>query len=289
MNEHPESLIERWDALSEAETRELRAHTATCVVCRLELQVLEENQARNETPDDAAAQAPWVERAMSQLGADVVALRPRKANRRTIALLVAAALMIAGVAGAAILSARKPAPEAAPVASPTSTATSATATAVSVPAPPPASAAPSASEAASTSAEPTAVSHPRPTTQESAATLFERANRARREGAPTDAMNGYRELLRRYPDSPEAATAHITLGKMLSERGDAAGALREFDLYLRKDDSGALREEAMMLRASMLGRLGRNEEERRAWQDFLQKYPASLYAPRAQKRLEELR
>jgi TolA-binding protein len=130
-------------------------------------------------------------------------------------------------------------------------------------------------------------SAPHPT--ESAEVLFERANRARRDGAVDVAIATYRSLVRAYPDSAQAATSHISLGKMLAERGDAAGALREFDAYLRRSENTELREEGMMLRATALGNLGRNDDEKNALRDFLAAYPSSLYAPRAQARLEQLR
>jgi TolA-binding protein len=117
--------------------------------------------------------------------------------------------------------------------------------------------------------------------------MFARANAARRRGDHVGAIVLYRDLLRDHPDAAEASAARVTLGRLLLDDGDAEGALRSFDAYLRGGD-GALREEAMVGRARVLGRLGRDGEERGAWSALLQSYPQSIHAERARARLEQL-
>jgi TolA-binding protein len=121
--------------------------------------------------------------------------------------------------------------------------------------------------------------------QSGAGPMFARANAARRRGDHAGAIVLYRELLRDHPDAAEASASRVALGRLLLDDGDADGALRAFDAYLKGGD-GALREEAMAGRARALGRLGRDGEERVAWASLLQSYPQSIHAERARARLE---
>jgi len=81
----------------------------------------------------------------------------------------------------------------------------------------------------------------------------------------------------------------VSLGRLLLDRrGDARGALREFDAYLRAAPRGSLAQEALLGRALAQRRLGREDAERAAWEALLQRYPGSIHAPRARGRLTEL-
>lgn len=117
-----------------------------------------------------------------------------------------------------------------------------------------------------------------------AAGLFEAANTARRTGDTNGALAGYDALERQFPSSPEARVAKATTARLLLDRGDAAGALRRFDAYLASG-STELREEAMAGRATALERLGRDEEESRAWAALLATYPRTPYAAHARARV----
>jgi TolA-binding protein len=119
-----------------------------------------------------------------------------------------------------------------------------------------------------------------------APSLFAAATRARRAGDRAAAVASYRTLLRSYPDTAEGRQALVALGKMLLDSGDAAGALRCFDEYLRV--GGPLREDVMADRAVALQRLGRPADETAAWSALLAAYPASVHADRARRRVAEL-
>jgi tetratricopeptide (TPR) repeat protein len=113
--------------------------------------------------------------------------------------------------------------------------------------------------------------------------LFGRANAARRAGDHGRAEHSYRELIERYPASPEARAALAVLGRMLLDDGEAGAALRCFDEYLA--GAGPLREEAHLGRALSLQRLGRTDDEAQAWSALLAFFPASVHADRAKRRL----
>lgn len=119
-----------------------------------------------------------------------------------------------------------------------------------------------------------------------AATMFAEANRAKARGNHADAVRGYRELGRTYPNSPEARLASAIVGRLLLDDGNAAEAITSLDRYLQSGD-GSLREEALAARATALGRLGRHDEEIATWTQFLRSYPNSIHAKRAEARLNE--
>jgi TolA-binding protein len=120
-----------------------------------------------------------------------------------------------------------------------------------------------------------------------AASLFDAATDARRQGSYGRAIDLQRELLSRYPNSREAHLAHETLGRLLLDRGDPAGAFTSFDAYLA-DGSGELGEEAMVGRATALERLGRTAQAMDAWRALLAAYPDTAYASHAKSRLGSL-
>jgi TolA-binding protein len=123
--------------------------------------------------------------------------------------------------------------------------------------------------------------------ERTAATLFRDARAARRQGELATARSLYAELQASFPESAEARVSRVALGKLLLMAGDGAAAERQFRLYLA-GSGGDLIEEALLGRAEALGRLGRSGEERRVWQELGARYPSSVYAERARKRLDEL-
>jgi TolA-binding protein len=248
----------------------------------IELEALEQSLAQDLAADASprmdteAMLKRVVDRATSEL-----ASKPRRRFGLRMQLLLAAALVLGVGASVAAVARHRHAParaasiEAPPIAaSPQTTATME----VAAPSPPP--------PMPTTSSEQPQVAAAAPAT---AADLFSSANLARREGRDAQAVRLYRDLETRYPRSEEASVAHAALGRLLLDRqGDAAGALVEFDRYLARGPSADLREEALMGRALALGRLGRAEEERRAWQALLAERPSSIYAERARRRLQQL-
>lgn len=124
----------------------------------------------------------------------------------------------------------------------------------------------------------------RGTVSESAATLLERARELRAAGRYSGASAAYQRLLREHAGSAEARVALVSFGELqLSQLGDAGGALRSFDGYLRA--GGALRQEASYGRIRALRRLGRLSEARAAASAFMSAYPQSVQAAALKKDL----
>lgn len=118
-----------------------------------------------------------------------------------------------------------------------------------------------------------------------AAELFAKANASRSEGNGRRALSLYGELQSRYPVSEETEISYVSLGRVMLDLGQSSGALSQFDRYLSRKPQGPLAQEALFGKASALARLGRLEEERRAWQTLLARFPNSVYRDRANERL----
>ncbi len=119
--------------------------------------------------------------------------------------------------------------------------------------------------------------------------LFADANRARRSGDYSAAMAEYRKLSAQFPGSREEITGRMIVGELMLARHNPGEALKQFDSYLAASPTGTLAEEARVGRATALGALSRDGDERAAWQELLRKHPASVHAQRAKDRLNELR
>jgi len=129
---------------------------------------------------------------------------------------------------------------------------------------------------------------PAPAATDTAPALFDAANEARRQGDYARAITISRRLQHMHPSSREAHTSHATVGRLLLDRGDAAGALASFDAYQARG-SGALDESVMVGRATALERLGRTEEANSAWRALLTSFPETPYAEHARTRVQSSR
>jgi TolA-binding protein len=265
-----EDWLERSDTLDAADRRALAEHLRECAACALELEAPLALDEAMRHPD-----MERIDRAVDAAMRVPIARAPQWKRPRTVALLAAAAVLIAFAAAAAIATRHHdaiPPPAPQPTATPTAPPTAAPTTADSaIPIEDLPSAAPATSEAPAT-----------------AASLFERANRARVDGDLDGAVKLYRRVVTEFPSSNEAVVAHVSLGRLLFQRGDSQGALAEFDRYLSDPSRKDLREEALVGRARACNKLGRAGEERAAWQSLLHDFPDSMYSTQARERLEAI-
>jgi hypothetical protein len=317
---HPEELIEReaLGLLDDSERARLEAHVERCAACRFERQLRADFGDELDGPDLPLAPMGLVADVLARAsgprlpgdprdddGSDLHALQGRgRSGRRTVARAVwllgaAALLLLAGGAAAAIglgahgwpallghaplvsVPAAQPAvvraPKAhaalAPVLPPVETAAPAV---TNEPAPP--------VETATVTAPPVAA---RPVHVAGPEELFDAETIARHHADYTRVLAIHHELEQRYPRSRESQVSRATVGHLLLDRGDPAGALADFDAYLAAG-SGNLGEEAMVGRATALDRLGRTSEASTAWRALLAAFPDSPYAAHAKARVESL-
>lgn len=252
-----------------------KSHLESCASCRLEEKWRADFAEPSSEAGDSELEQRLVARVLERPSVRVIAPRPRRTRYVVMAL---AATLLVGLAFAASLG-RSPAPGPRPAnvdeapAPPTPVVTRAVAP--PVPVPEPIVEQKKAAPSPSTSANPSV----------NAEELFTRANSARRAGNVEQALGLYRELQRAKPRSREALASRALVGRLLLDRGDARGALPEFDAYLAS--GGTLSEEALAGRALCLERLGRTSEEQAAWRTLLERHPTTLHRAHAEERLGE--
>jgi len=283
--EHPEALIDRAmrGPLDPEAQATLNRHLATCPECaeqvtlapRFERELAP--QPRDEILDMRAFEAAM--RRM-QSSPPVARRRPLPSWFRWAA---AAALLLFGVTGAAAVIGRwiaprpaiqPPVPAVQPPAAraPIRPVEAAPAEAPPSPEPPPVKAAPSAHG----SAQPAVT----------AAALFERGEKLRREGRVGAAISTYRRLQTTFPETAEARLSFAFAGQLLLGQKRPDDALAQFDRHLLA--GGEVGEEALAGRATALEELHRTADAIAAWKGLLARYPGSVYAGRARARLDEL-
>jgi TolA-binding protein len=118
---------------------------------------------------------------------------------------------------------------------------------------------------------------------ESAQSLFRRANRLRQSDWPA-AARLYVELIRSYPTSDEAGVSEVALGKWSLAQGRSGDALEWFRAHQRRAP-GALSAEALFGEARALESIGSHHSAREPWRRLLETYPDSPYANVARQRL----
>jgi TolA-binding protein len=284
VDEHPEELIDRAlrGALDPEAQATLDRHVATCSVCAAQVSMAPRferelaPQARDEALDLRALEA-----AMSRMKQEPPVVR-RRAAPSWFRWAAAAALLVFGVTGAAAVIGRRIAQRpASPAPAPAVEAPAARAPIRPVETPP--AEAPAPPEPPPVNAPPARASTPPAVT---AAALFERGEKQRREGHADAAIATYRRLQATFPASPEARLSFAFTGQLLLKQRRPGEALAQFDRHLKV--GGDVAEEALAGRATALEELHRTADAIAAWKSLLARYPGSVYAGRARARLDEL-
>ncbi|PIR15863.1 MAG: hypothetical protein COV48_12020, partial [Elusimicrobia bacterium CG11_big_fil_rev_8_21_14_0_20_64_6] len=115
---------------------------------------------------------------------------------------------------------------------------------------------------------------------------YYRAEALRQLHRTEDAAYAYRKFLSVHKNHPRARDAAMSLGAMLYEAGDAAGAAQA---YGRVGGTGADAADAAYNRALALSKAGKERDEERAWAAFTTKFPGHAKASWAWSRVAKLR
>jgi TolA-binding protein len=122
---------------------------------------------------------------------------------------------------------------------------------------------------------------PPPPISDGVGEAFSRAVAARQQGRLRNAIDAFRALQSRFPETPEALVSWVSLGDLHLRTGDAVEALAAFGAYLRSSPSGILVPEALAGKARALAVLGRRQESEGLWNELARRFPGSPYAQRA--------
>lgn len=117
--------------------------------------------------------------------------------------------------------------------------------------------------------------------------LLDQARQALSRGDAAKALSLYRRLTAIHPNSREAATVLVTMGKLELQTGSPGRALQAFQAYLAR--GGPLSPEALGGKIRALRALGREGEERAMMEQYLSRYPDGFEAPALKRRLEAAR
>jgi tetratricopeptide (TPR) repeat protein len=292
----PDDLLARASnaPLAPAERDRLEDHLAGCAICRTAVDV---TGALADEPSALAGDDLLIARLAERAAGRAGGARPwRRRPLHVAAAVVATAAAVVGVWHFARARRPEPAPTAESVSSSGEPSAATETPQVVAPAGAPAAAEPAAPPETAPAAPESAPADRKPAHRAAPAVDIDRllaeARAARARGDNARARTLYARVVRLGPGTPAAAVAEMAIGMMLVERADGGGAhaaLEAFDRYLATAPDGALREEAMAGRARSLELLGERARAVGAWQELLAKYPRSLQAPLAQRRLDALR
>jgi len=129
---------------------------------------------------------------------------------------------------------------------------------------------------------PAAAERPAPTPR----LLLEEARSALSKGDRRGALAAYLRLRRAHPNTPEATTVLVPLGKLELELGSPQKALAAFDAYAKT--RGALLPEALSGKIRAYRALGRERDELRTIEDYLRRFPNGFDAVALDKRRRAL-
>jgi TolA-binding protein len=106
------------------------------------------------------------------------------------------------------------------------------------------------------------------------------------QGDSRRAISLYQRLETEFPHSAEALSARLSLGILYLNSAQARLALEQFRAY-RALSQGPTLGEALWGESQALHQLGQRSEERGVLQELLARFPESVYAAAAKKRLAE--
>jgi hypothetical protein len=112
---------------------------------------------------------------------------------------------------------------------------------------------------------------------------------ARATGGRDRAVQALRRVLESYPGTPEAPLAAWTLGNVLEQSGDAAGAAEAFALYRRLSPSGDFAEDAVVREVDAALAKGNLELAVKLVDQYAKDYPQGRRLDEFRRELEELR
>ncbi len=132
----------------------------------------------------------------------------------------------------------------------------------------------------------TANPQPAPTGQ-SPDSLFENARRDQSSGNYTLALQEYKDVVAKFPNSLLAANAQFHIGEVCYFQQQYDDALAAFNTFLSTYPTADRQPDALYMKALTQQKLGRTVEARRTFQELIQKFPHHDLADQARAQLNQ--
>lgn len=122
----------------------------------------------------------------------------------------------------------------------------------------------------------------------SATVIYTQAAGDYRSGRYDSAIEGFREVIEKYPDSPDAANAQLQIGDALYLKGNCRQAIPEYQAFLDKYKSSDKRPEGLLMLGLCYNDINQRANAQRAFEQVVKEHPNSPQAINAAHRLEGL-
>ncbi len=102
------------------------------------------------------------------------------------------------------------------------------------------------------------------------------------------AIEGFRDVINDYPDSPVAADAQLMIGESFNSKKDCRSALPEYQKFVDNFPTSERRHEGLYMIGWCYADVGQRANAQRAYQEVIKEYPNEISAIQARQRLEAM-
>lgn len=121
---------------------------------------------------------------------------------------------------------------------------------------------------------------------QSATAIFQSAYGDYLAGRYDSAIEGFRELIQQYPDSPDAAAAQFWVAQSFNLKKDCRSAVPEYRRFVENYRSADDRDEGLYMLGWCYNDIGQRADAQRTYEQLIAEYPDSTWAIMARQRLE---
>lgn len=121
---------------------------------------------------------------------------------------------------------------------------------------------------------------------QSATAIFQSAYGDYLAGRYDSAIEGFRELIQQYPDSPDAAAAQFWVAQSFNLKKDCRSAVPEYRRFVENYRSADDRDEGLYMLGWCYNDIGQRADAQHTYEQLIAEYPDSTWAIMARQRLE---
>lgn len=121
---------------------------------------------------------------------------------------------------------------------------------------------------------------------QSASAIYESAQGDYLAGRYDSAIEGFREVVTRYPGSPDAANAQFQIAQSYNLKKDCRNAVPEYRRFIEDYPTADVRDEGLYMLGFCYSDIGQRVEAQRMYEQLIREYPDSTWAIMARQRLD---